>query len=651
MMPPLESTPYLLRRICLVRGILEQLSPQAFKNSPLLVEAYGGSLYKCPVIRCSRFQRGFTSRSLRDEHLRSHDRAHRCTTEGCDYSVIGFPTIADLTRHEQLCHCELGKEFSFPSMKRASLSQSLKDAIDRDNPSAVRALCAEMSIFPINETGFLFRAVKRKSFGAAFVLLESSGSDEICYKAKDQRTVLHEAVETMNMDFLKKILTTDVDINAEDFLRRTPLAIAIERKHFDAMRLLLSATEGKPKVNIHYWNTWRKGFIAASSCGHDDIVRDIFPSTVEQSAGQKRYQSLTIFEALVAAASNNHEKTVKAILDIGREMNLEKTYPKRLLEALRNGNGMEAIKLLKKPEIDGKGKTKGNALANAARNDDSATVLGFLEKGADINYGLGLERNALQEAAKHGKLSMVRLLLENGADIYAQPGKDKRNALQLASCSNSDETVQLLLARGIEINSYHQDTDPSLQLASCRGHDRVVQLLLDNGAHVNAQGRDNGTALYAASLGGYYQVVRKLLGHGADVNVQGGEYGSALQAASKNGHEQVLQMLLDNGADVNVQGGEHGSALQAASFRGLEQLVRMLLDHGADVNAQGGHYDNALQAASTWGRKQVVQMLLDNGADVNAQGGRYGTALQAASRQEHTQTVELLRRRGAEEGL
>lgn len=252
--PLVGSIPYILRGIFEVRGILEKLSPQVFKDSPLLAEAYGRSLYKCPMIKCSRFQRGFASCNLRDEHLKSHERAHKCTVEGCEYLVIGFPTSADLARHKQLCHCELDEEFAFPSIKRASISQTLKDAIDRDDALAVRDLCADMSVYPTNETGFLFKAIKQKSFAAASVLLELLGSNEIFYKGRNGRTVLHEVVETTHVDLLQRILSTDVDVNAEDAQRRTPLSIALQHGHFDAVRLLWRPAKGNLDLDMN--RTW-----------------------------------------------------------------------------------------------------------------------------------------------------------------------------------------------------------------------------------------------------------------------------------------------------------------------------------------------------------------------------------------------------------
>ena len=642
-LPLVALTPYILRGVFEVRGILEKLPPQVFKDSPLLAEAYGRSLYKCPIKKCSRFQRGFASRNLRDEHLQSHQRAHKCTVEGCEYLVIGFPTRADLTRHKQLCHCELNEEFMFPSVKRASLSQALENAIDRDDASAVRDLCAEMSVYPTNETGFLFRAVKQKSFGAALVLLELLGSDQIHHKAKNERTVLHEAVEATHVDLLKKILSTDVDVDAEDSRGRTPLLIALEHGHFDAVRLLWSPSDKKWTVK---WKeaAWRKGFVEASSGGHDDIVPGILSTLVGHLADGGPNLSATISRALSRAASNNHETTVKTILHMGRAMDLEKNYSKRLKEALRNG--MEGIKQLEQPEVDGKGKTKEKALADAARRNDSATVLRLLKKGADINYGFGLAYNALSAAAKYGEMSMIHLLLDNGADVNA-PGGYYGNALQIALSAGHDQVVQVLLDRGADIK-FDGKNNNALGIASSKGFDQVVQILLDKGADVNAQGGTYGNALHEASSQGHDSLVQMLLDKGADVNAEGGYHGNALQAALSGGYDQVVQILLDKGANVNAQGGTYGNALYKASSQGHNSLVQMLLDKGADVNAEGGYHGNALQAASSGGYDQVVQILLDKGADVNAEGGYDGNALQAASSGGYDQVVQILLDKGAD---
>ncbi|KAF7504245.1 hypothetical protein GJ744_002567 [Endocarpon pusillum] len=116
----------------------------------------------------------------------------------------------------------------------------------------------------------------------------------------------------------------------------------------------------------------------------------------------------------------------------------------------------------------------------------------------------------------------------------------------------------------------------ALHWAAERGHEEVVEMLLAKGAEVNAQDGDYGNALQAASWRGDEKVVEMLLAKGTEVNAQGGEYGNALQAASWRGHEKVVEMLLAKGAEVNAQGGYYGNGLQVASEGGHKKVVEML---------------------------------------------------------------------------
>ncbi|KAH8882915.1 purine and uridine phosphorylase [Thozetella sp. PMI_491] len=96
------------------------------------------------------------------------------------------------------------------------------------------------------------------------------------------------------------------------------------------------------------------------------------------------------------------------------------------------------------------------------------------------------------------------------------------------------------------------------------GHDETVQILLENGADINAQGGYYGNALQAASYGGHVEIIQILVENGADINAQGGHYGNTLQAASLEGHIEI-----------------------AASFRGHVEIIQILVENGADKEKDG----------------------------------------------------------------
>ena len=251
----------------------------------------------------------------------------------------------------------------------------------------------------------------------------------------------------------------------------------------------------------------------------------------------------------------------------------------------------------------------------------------------------------LHIASSSNLQSTVQLLLQQGGSIEEEDSSGNR-ALHYAALWGHIDLASMLLDAHAEIGVKNKAGGTPLVQAAGNGHEEVVKVFLRRDVNINERTGYSGNALHAAALNGSTRLVQTLLECGAEVNAQGGWYGNALQAAACEGNEAVVQLLLGHGAEVTGQGGWYGNALQAAAVKGNEAVVQLLLDKGAEVNARGGFYGNALQAAAYEGNKAVVQLLLDHRAEVNTQGGRYGNALQVAAFK--GQVVQLLLDKGAE---
>ncbi|MDR3629355.1 MAG: ankyrin repeat domain-containing protein [Desulfocapsaceae bacterium] len=148
------------------------------------------------------------------------------------------------------------------------------------------------------------------------------------------------------------------------------------------------------------------------------------------------------------------------------------------------------------------------------------------------------------------------------------------------------------------------------------GNSNTVNALLAEGVDVNAKTRFSETALILASQNGHKYIVEMLLNRGADVNAQelGGD--TALIMASRCGHKDIVEMLLDRGADVNAKANGGETALMAASHYGDKDIVKAILDKEADVNAKmqmSGH--TALIWAILDGHQDIAALLRKYGAN------------------------------------
>ena len=444
--------------------MLENFTPEVLKSHPLLAEAYGEFLYKCPLINCARFSQGFADRDLRNKHVSGHERLHKCSHDGCDYSEVGFATGAQLSQHIQLCH-DIGPEnYTFPKVQRISCEKALNDAIDRDDVLAVRNICATMSDFPTQETGFLFKAIKRKSLKSALAIMELLGTEsELNYRDRKGSTVLHEAVKLDHTELLEKIIETNFALNVKDYHGRSPLSIALRQGCFNAVILLMENCHLKPRYeNVQVDEDFRIGIPLAASNGRDDILSCIVPPWGNAAGEIKDWEipkderiSLCILQAIRGAASYNHESTVLLILRLGRDLDLEGHYHGQLKNALVKGRTAAAESFFKDSRdlsgrVDEKGRPYGDTLVEIIMKGDVTMMSRLLENGADVNYrSLQDQYTPLIAASKINNADMVQRLLENGADINIQ---ENVQAAPLASHHRREGHSQLLPGNNADVN-------------------------------------------------------------------------------------------------------------------------------------------------------------------------------------------------------
>jgi len=154
--------------------------------------------------------------------------------------------------------------------------------------------------------------------------------------------------------------------------------------------------------------------------------------------------------------------------------------------------------------------------------------------------------------------------------------------------------------------------DKDLIQSAYDGNLAKVELLIAKGANVNLQDQKKRTPLILAASNGHTEIVEFLLSKGADVNAMDSGGQTALLYSCKRSFDETAAFLLNNGADVNAQSTKKGiTALMLAAVSGNEELVRMLLENGADANLTDIFGRTAKLLAQKKGNSAVVDLLPD----------------------------------------
>jgi len=282
-----------------------------------------------------------------------------------------------------------------------------------------------------------------------------------------------------------------------------------------------------------------------------------------------------------------------------------------------------------------------------------------LAAGTDVNANDG-GWTPLWYAADEGHKEIVELLIAKGADVNAK-NKGDVTPLYGAARSGRKEIAELLIAKGADVNARDDVGRIPLHSATGGDHKEIVELLIAKGADVNAKNdKFVGTFLHWAAAGGQNEIVKLLIAKGADVNAKdyagvtpldyadgetaallrkhGGKTKKELEAAGKS-----IKRIAEATKPKPPTGKAPNISILKAAQEGNIEAVKQHLAAGADVNAKDENGWTPLNSAAVKGRNQIVKLLIEKGADLNA-----GTPLIFAATDGHMEVVELLIANGAD---
>ena len=252
-------------------------------------------------------------------------------------------------------------------------------------------------------------------------------------------------------------------------------------------------------------------------------------------------------------------------------------------------------------------------------------------------------------AADQGNIEAVKKHLDAGVDIHVLDKKYGFAPLHYAAEGGYKEIVELLLAKGADVNQRDKIGKTPTYWAMRYGRKEVTAILRKHGGKTGIELAQK-TNIWNAVAANNIQFIKELIISGEDVNAKVNDKGwTPLHATGMFGYKECAEFLIAKGADVNAKDDNGETALDWAIFAYfLEQPeVKALKKETADLLRKHGGKHGTICGAAGGGDIEAVKEFLAAGMDVNIRDKRYHrTPLGWAVEHDKTEITDLLRKHG-----
>ena len=194
------------------------------------------------------------------------------------------------------------------------------------------------------------------------------------------------------------------------------------------------------------------------------------------------------------------------------------------------------------------------------------------------------------------------------------------------------EAVKKHLDAGVDIHVLDKKYGfAPLHYAAEGGYKEIVELLLAKGADVNQRDKIGKTPTYWAMRYGRKEVTAILRKHGGKTEIELAPKTSIWNAVAANNIEFVKELLI-SGEDVNAKFTKGARPLHATGMFGRKDVAEFLIAKGADVNAKDNNGETALDWAVfvyDWEQPEVKAAKKETADLLRKHGGKTGEELKA----------------------
>ena len=259
---------------------------------------------------------------------------------------------------------------------------------------------------------------------------------------------------------------------------------------------------------------------------------------------------------LACAIVQEQTDVVRFLLDKGADPNIPNRNKLTPLDHACGRDKTIALPLVelllaKGAEVNPTNEPGHTPLSWAVSSDNTQLVKLLLDRGADVKTKSDVGDTILHSAADRGDAEIAALLIEHGADVNAKI-IGGTTPLHNAAWNGREAVVKLLLSKGAEADPKLTTGVTPLFNAAGPGAERngkaCVEILLARGADINVTDDQGRTLLHTAAYYGNKEVTEILLAHGEAVNVKNKRGETPLQVATNSHHPAIVELLRQHGA-------------------------------------------------------------------------------------------------------
>ena len=253
----------------------------------------------------------------------------------------------------------------------------------------------------------------------------------------------------------------------------------------------------------------------------------------------------------------------------------------------------------------------------------------------------------IHHAAQYGNNEAIQVMLAKGIDVNMLTQNSERlTPLHVAANHGQILVVETMLAAGANIEASTSSGLTPVRLASSMNHAEVVEVLLKKGALSNAYDKDRVTSLHVAVRRGNGRVVELLLEHGANALCYDNRGITPFQLVLDSQKHALLKVFLQKHPKL-LERPNHLSCppLLEYCFNGVGdiKMVEVMLEHGANPNEVHPEKEaTLLHAACELDRVDLIELLIKHGADPTKCFPTIGTPLHHAILKGNIKAVQKL---------